>query len=94
MVEQKDQEHPRYRSDRAIVNQILAEEATDYNLVELARLIIRYKGFPGARDIQRDLDKALKNYGLTEEELYEKTRALHAQGGLYQNLGRNREDWS
>jgi len=94
MVEQKDQEHPQYRSDRAIVNQLLAEEATDYNLVELARLIIRYQGFPGARDIQRDLDKALKHYGLTEEELYEKTRALHAQGGLYQNLGRNREDWS
>jgi hypothetical protein len=94
MTEKKDQEHPQYRSDRAIVNQLLSEDTTDYNLAELARLMIRYKGFPGARDIQRDLDKALKKTGLTEEALYEKTRALHAQGGLYHNLGRNREDWS
>ena len=94
MSEDTDQEHPQYKSDRAVVNQLLQGEVTDYNLSELARLTIRYKGFPGARDIQRDLDKALKKTGLTEEELYEKTRALHAQGGIYQNLGRNREDWS
>lgn len=94
MTESTDQEHPQYRGDRAIVNQILQGEVTDYNLSELARLIIRYDGFPGARDIQRDLDKALKKTGLTEEELFTKTRALHAEGGIYHNLGRNREDWS
>lgn len=94
MSEKTDQEHPQYRGDRAIVNQLLNEEATDYNLAELARLIIRYKGFPGAHDIQKDLDKVLKKLGMTEDELYEKTRAIHAKGGIYQNLGRNREDWS
>ena len=94
MTEKTDQEHPQYRGDRAIVNRLLNEDASDYNLAELARLIIRYKGFPGARDIQRDLDKALNKAGLTEEELYAKTRALHAQGGIYHDLGRNREDWS
>ena len=94
MADKPDQEHPQYRGDRAIVNQVLNGEVTDYNLAELARLTIRYKGFPGARDIQRDLEKALKKLGMTEDELYEKTRALHAQGGVYDNLGRNREDWS
>ncbi|MDB9528638.1 DUF3288 family protein [Oscillatoria sp. CS-180] len=94
MTDKTDQDHPQYRSDRAIVNQLLAEELTNYNLAELGRLIIRYRGFPGARDIQRDLKKALDKSGMTEDELYEKTRVLHAQGGLYQNLGRNREDWS
>lgn len=94
MADKPDQEHPQYRGDRAIVNQVLNGEVTDYNLAELARLTIRYKGFPGARDIQRDLAKALKKLGMTEDELYEKTRALHAQGGVYDNLGRNREDWS
>lgn len=94
MSDQKDQEHPQYRSDRAVVNQLLTGEASDYNLCELARLIIRYKGFPGARDIQKDLGRALEKMGLTEEELYEKTRSLHAKGGIYQNLGRDREDWS
>ncbi|HEY9888728.1 MAG TPA: DUF3288 family protein [Candidatus Obscuribacterales bacterium] len=90
----QDQEHPQYRSDRTVVNQLLTGEASDYNLAELARLIIRYKGFVGARDIQRDLLKVLQRFALTEEALYEKTRALHEKGGLYHNLGRDREDWS
>jgi hypothetical protein len=77
-----------------IVNQLLAGEPDDYNVAELARLIIRYKGFQGARDIQRDLEKVLKQWHLTEEVLYAKTRKLHAKGGLYHNLGRDREDWS
>lgn len=94
MTEKTEQEHPQYRSDRAIVSQLIAEETTDYTLAELARLLIRYKGFPGAYDVQRDLEKALNQLGLTEEQLYEKTRAIHEKGGLYQNLGRNREDWS
>lgn len=94
MAEQKDQEHPQYRGDRAIINQLLAGEPTDVNLAELGRYIIRYKGFPGARDIQRDLEKVLKNWHLTEDELYEKTRAIHQRADIYQNLGRNREDWS
>ncbi|MEM9005807.1 MAG: DUF3288 family protein [Cyanobacteria bacterium P01_F01_bin.86] len=94
MTDQKDQEHPQYQSDRAIVSQLLAGEPTDYNLAELGRFIIRYKGFPGARDIQRDLAKVLKNWDLTEDELYEKTRVIHQRADTYQNLGRNREDWS
>lgn len=94
MSEQKDQEHPQYRSDRATVNQLLEGEPTDLNLAELGRLIIRYKGFPGARDIQKDLVKALKNWELTEEALYEKTKVIHQRGDLYPNLGRKRDDWS
>ncbi|MBE7379849.1 MAG: DUF3288 family protein [Leptolyngbya sp. SIO1E4] len=94
MSEQKEQAHPQYRSDRATVNQLLAEGPTDFNLAELGRLIIRYKGFPGARDIQKDLEKVLSTWKLTEDELYEKTRVLHQRADIYQNLGRNREDWS
>lgn len=94
MSDLNDQSHPQYRSDRDTVNQILSNEPTDFHLAELGRLIIRYKGFPGARDIQRDLEKALKQLNLTEDQLYEKTRAIHARADTYQNLGRNREDWS
>ncbi|MFQ4140061.1 DUF3288 family protein [Nodosilinea sp. PGN35] len=90
----KDQQHPQYKTDRQVVNQLLAGEATDYNLVELARLTIRYDGFPGARDIQTDLKKALNRWQLTEAELFEKTRAIHQQGEVYKGLGRGREDWS
>jgi hypothetical protein len=94
MSEKKDQDHPQYQGDRATVNQLLAGEPSDYNLAELGRLIIRYRGFPGARDIQRDLEKVLTNWSLTEDELYEKTKVIHAKGGIYHNLGRSREDWS
>ena len=90
----KDQQHPQDKSDRQVVSQILAGEATDYNLAELARLITRYEGFPGARDIQADLKKALNRWQLSEDELFEKTRAIHQQGEVYKGLGRGREDWS
>ncbi len=90
----KDQQHPQYSADRQVVNQLLAGEASDYNLVELARLIIRYQGFPGARDIQADLQKALTRWQLTEAALFAKTRAIHQQGEIYKGLGRGREDWS
>lgn len=93
-AEQKDQQHPQYKGDRQIVSQLLNGESTDYNLAELARLIVRYKGFPGARDIQKDLDKILGKWGLTEESLYEQTRVIHQKGEVYKNVGRNREDWS
>lgn len=90
----KDQQHPQYKVDRQVVSQLLAGELTDYNLVELARMIIRYEGFPGARDIQADLKKTLARWQLTEAELFAKTRAIHQQGDVYKGLGRGREDWS
>lgn len=92
----KDQQHPLWQSDRAIVNTLLTEEPTDYNLAELARLRIRYRGFPGARDIQADLDKVMQQWSYTEADLYEKTRQIHAVGPVYKVRGRKgeAEDWS
>jgi Protein of unknown function (DUF3288) len=91
----KDQQHPLYNRDRPLIDSLLVQEPTDYNLVELARLRIRYQGFPGARDIQRDLDKVLQQWGFSESELYEKTRALHDVGGLYKSRGKKEEqDWN
>ncbi|BAZ65962.1 MAG: DUF3288 family protein [Pelatocladus maniniholoensis HA4357-MV3] len=91
----KDQQHPLYNRDRSIVESLLAGEATEYNLAELARLRIRYNGFPGARDIQSDLDKILQQWGLTEAKLFDKTRAIHAVGGIYQSRSKKDEqDWN
>lgn len=94
--ENKDQQHPLWQSDRAIVNTLLVAEPTDYNLAELARIRIRYRGFPGARDIQADLDKVLQLWGYTEVDLYEKARQIHAAGPVYKVRGRKSdvEDWS
>lgn len=90
----KDQQHPLYSGDRQIVNTLLNEQPTEFNLAELARLRIRYHGFPGARDIQTDLDKILQQWQLTEEELFTKTRQLHQTAQVYKGRAPQREDWS
>ncbi len=91
-----DQKHPQEKFDRAIVDSLLQEQPSDRNLAELGRLIIRYRNFPGARDIQQDLALVLERWQLTEEELYAKTRVLHAQGNVYrrQSQGDGRQDWT
>jgi hypothetical protein len=91
----KDQQHPLHNRDRPTIDILLAQEATDYNLAELARLKMRYQGFPGARDIQQDLDKVLQHWGLTEAQLFEKTRQIHHVGGIYKSRGKKEEqDWN
>lgn len=92
--EKKDQPHPQWGSDRPIVNTLLAGEPTDYNLAELARLRMRYLGFPGARDIQTDLEKVLQSWGLTEATLHERTRQIHAAALAYKDRKAQKEDWS
>lgn len=91
---QKDQQHPLWSSDRQVVNQLLDAQPTDYNLAELARLRIRYRTFPGARDIQSDLDKVLAQWQLTEEDLFAKTRQIHQTAQVYRGRNNQREDWS
>jgi hypothetical protein len=93
-AKQKDQQHPLWSSDRQIVNTLLAGEPTDYNLAELARLRIRYRGFPGARDIQADLEKVLQQWKLTEAVLFAKTREIHATTQVYRGRTNSKEDWS
>ena len=92
----QDQQHPQEKGDRALVNRLLQEEINDLNLAELARLRIRYLNFPGAREIQRDLELVLQKWQLTEEQLFAKTRQLHAKGKVYQRrtTEENRQDWS
>ncbi len=92
-MKSEEQQHPQYHKDRQIVNILLAEKGTDYNLAELARLKIRYRGFPGAKDIQVDLEKILQKWELTEENLYEKTREIHRKGQVYKKHNNDQEDW-
>lgn len=89
----QDQTHPQYKSDRATVDSLIQGQQTEYNLAELARLKIRYRGFPGARDIQKDLEKIMQNWQLTEETLFEKTREIHAKGKVYTGGKEEQEDW-
>jgi hypothetical protein len=76
-----DQSHPLYASDRDTVDRLLAvSEPADEHLVDAARLLMRYQGFPGAHDLQDDLAKALRLWGLSRAALQERTRAIWAAG--------------
>lgn len=78
---QAEQIHPLYADDRDRVDALLAcEEPGDAQLVEAARLLMRYQGFPGARDLQDDLVKLLRLWGLDREALHARTRAIWAAG--------------
>ena len=92
-MKSEEQQHPQYHKDRRIVNTLLAEKHTPYNLAELARLKIRYQGFPGAKDIQKDLEEVLAKWKITEEKLYEKTRDIHRKGKAYKQKNTDKEDW-
>lgn len=95
-TDNKDQQHPQEKSDREIVERLLQQEATNSNMAELGRLRIRYCGFPGAKEIQENLDKVLQQWQMTEEQLFASTRQLHATGQAYKRGGGadGQDDWS
>jgi hypothetical protein len=75
------QAHPLYATDRDLVDQLLAAQLpTDAQLVDLGRLLMRYSGFPGALDLQDDLAKTLRLWGLSQEQLNQRCRAIWAAG--------------
>ncbi len=92
------QRHPQENIDRAVVNQLLESDPNEpMALAELARLLIRYRGFPGAAEIQANLDRLLTKWQLTEEELFAKTRELHSREPIYQVKAKKyqeQEDWN
>lgn len=76
-----DQTHPLHGDDRDRVDALLAcQEPGDAQLVDAARLLMRYEGFPGARDLQHDLARVLRLWGLDREALQQRTRAIWASG--------------
>ena len=80
-AEGQGQSHPLYRQDRATVDRLLAAQTpADADLVDAARLLARYDGFPGAFDLKDALERAVRLWGLDRDTLQAKTRALW-QGG-------------
>ena len=76
-----EQSHPLYATDRDHVDRLMAKESpADGDLVDLARLFIRYEGFPGALDLQSDMHKTLNLWGIRREELNALTRKLWNEG--------------
>lgn len=91
------QKHPQERRDREALNLISQSDVGDpLALAELARLRIRYEGFPGAIEIKETLDQILHRWNLTEAELFAKTREIHQSERIYQVKSKfnPQEDWT
>lgn len=96
MSNTSDQRHPQELRDQVILNKLKLEGRSDYNLVELARLRIRYRNFPGARPLQTELDQVMATWELDEAGLFALTREIHATGQIYRRTkdGTENQDWS
>ncbi len=95
-MDTKDQIHPRQKKDREVIDRLLQGEPNEYNLLELARMTIRYRDFPGARDIQKDLQTILNKWQFTEEQLYQQTREIYAVNNPYSDRFKSnqKQDWT
>ena len=75
------QSHPLHGTDRDLIDRLLAcESPSDAELTELARLLIRYEGFPGADELQQDMQRLLILWSLSRDELNKQVRALWTGG--------------
>ena len=75
------QNHPLYSTDRENLDRLFSiASPNSNNFVELARLIIRYQDFIGAEDLNSDMDKLLKKWGINRDKLQQITRKIWSEG--------------
>tara|TARA_A100001035_G_C27717250_1_gene470102 strand:+ start:43 stop:339 length:297 start_codon:yes stop_codon:yes gene_type:complete len=72
-----NQTHPLHEIDKNIVDSIISkEEPQDLDYINLARLINRYAGFPGEIEMKNDIEKILKFWNISQDELFSITRNI------------------
>ena len=73
-------DHALYRSDRQLVQQLLAaEQPSTTQITDAARLISRYQG-TAHLDLVTDIGHAVKRWGFTLGELSEKAKSIWNAG--------------
>ena len=72
-----EQTHPLHARDKKIVDSLITKEnPEDFDFINLARLINRYDNFPGEFELKDDIEKILKFWKITKQDLFLKTRQL------------------
>jgi len=72
-----DQTHPLHETDKIIIDSLITKKTPeDLDFINLARLINRYVNFPGEFDIKNDIEKILKFWKITKNELFLKTKNI------------------
>ena len=71
------QTHPLHTTDKNILDTLITKEIPqDFDLINLARLINRYDNFPGEIEMKEDIEKTLKFWNLTRDNLFSMTKNL------------------
>ena len=72
-----EQTHPLHATDRNIIDSLITKEIPeDLDFINLARLINRYANFPGEIEIKNDIEKILKFWKITKDELFLNTKNI------------------
>ena len=72
-----EQTHPLHATDKDIIDSLIVnEKPEDLDFINLARLINRYKNFPGEIEIKNDIEKILKFWKISKNELFTKTKKI------------------
>ena len=72
-----EQNNPLHSKDKNIIDSLITKEKPeDIDFINLARLINRYYNFPGEIDIKNDIEKTLKFWKISKEELFSKTKNI------------------
>tara|TARA_B100001778_G_scaffold211077_1_gene174705 strand:+ start:442 stop:738 length:297 start_codon:yes stop_codon:yes gene_type:complete len=73
----REQIHPLHSTDKKIIDTLIIKETPqDFDLINLARLINRYDDFPGEIEMKKDIEKTLKFWNITQENLFTMTKNL------------------
>jgi len=72
-----EQTHPLHAIDKNIIDSLITKEKPEsLDFINLARLINRYSNFPGEIEIKNDIEKILKFWKLTKNDLFVKTKNI------------------
>ena len=72
-----EQTHPLHSTDKIIIDSLITKEKPeDLDYINIARLINRYSNFPGETEIKNDIEKILKFWKITKNELFLKTKNI------------------
>mgnify|MGYP001342602066 CR=1 FL=1 len=72
-----EQTHPLHATDKNIIDSLITKDKPeDLDLINLARLINRYTNFPGEFEMKNDIDKILKFWKISKNELFLNTKNI------------------
>ena len=85
-----EQTHPLHLTDKKIIDSLITKKKPeDLDLVNLARLINRYKNFPGETDMKNDIKKILNFWKINRGELFLKTKNIWSKSFRPSNTNRD-----